>query len=115
MFIKNKTLVAGIAALAIAAPSIALAANNNTRPIEGVISSPQPVGVTSNYGATRMDTGYGTRTTRPVEHVIAAPTLKSGVAFSRGEATRDQTLNSSTRPYEGVIAHSQPVGLAKSY
>ncbi|MDJ0929722.1 hypothetical protein [Breoghania sp.] len=42
MFTKNETLAATVAALAIAAPSLAFAANN-TRPIEGVISSPQPV------------------------------------------------------------------------
>ena len=106
MFIKNKVLAATVAAFAIAAPSLALAASN-TRPIEGVISSPQPIGITTSYRATHSAPRS--------ERAIANPAPKSGVAFSHSGATVDRSLNDSTKPYEGVISHPQPVGIAGTY
>ncbi|MEI2386135.1 hypothetical protein [Breoghania sp. JC706] len=109
MFIKNKTLIATVAALAIAGPTAALAASNE-RPIEGVISSPQPVQFHSNYGMTPKAGAHAMRSVRPVEHVIANPAPKSSAAFSRSGRMVDHSLSNSTKPYEGTIAHPQPIG-----
>lgn len=115
MPIKNKKFIAAFAAIAIAAPSMALA-QTDTRPIEKKEAAPPPV-ETQGAASDKVTTGMSASTedsTRPIEGKINKPAPVETTGSIQGQSDVETSVGTETRPVEGVEATPPPLEDDKS-